>query len=72
MTGGAIPQAADSSHPQLDPEWVDGVLLTGVVWPLFRRLTPVMVARRIEKHIPGIHNRLVSSLDLSASGAKPA
>src|SRR5207249_223126 len=29
--------------------------------------TALVVARRIETHIPGIHNRLVSCLDLSAS-----
>src|SRR5262249_44452004 len=37
----------------------------GVVRPLFRRLPPTQVARRIEKHIPGIHNRLVSCIDLA-------
>ncbi|MDR3635188.1 MAG: hypothetical protein P4L84_15395 [Isosphaeraceae bacterium] len=37
---------------------------TGVVRPLFRRLRPAQVARRIEQHIPGIHNRLVSCIDL--------
>jgi hypothetical protein len=46
------------------------VLLVGVVRPLFTRLRPVAVARRIEKHIPGIHNRLVSSLDLAGSPAR--
>ncbi len=35
--------------------------LVGVVFPLFRRLTAGRVARRIEAHIPGIHNRLVSA-----------
>src|SRR5207248_2562928 len=39
-------------------------LFMGVVRPLCRRLAPVQVARRIEKQIPGIHNRLVSVLDL--------
>jgi hypothetical protein len=36
----------------------------GVVRPLFRRLGPGHVARRIEAHLPGIHNRLVSCIDL--------
>jgi hypothetical protein len=39
--------------------------IVGVVRPLFRRLRPGQVARRIEKHIPGIHNRLVSCIDLA-------
>ena len=38
--------------------------VTGVVRPIFRRLRPVNVARRIEAHLPGIHNRLVSCIDL--------
>jgi hypothetical protein len=46
------------------------VVLTRVVRPLFRRLTAVAVAKRIESHIPGIHNRLVSSLDLSSGKQK--
>jgi hypothetical protein len=37
----------------------------GVVRPLFRRLRSTQVARRIETHIPGIHNRLVSCIDLA-------
>ena len=44
--------------------------VTGVVRPLLRRLRPVQVARRIEGHIPGIHNRLVSCIDLDASTKK--
>jgi hypothetical protein len=40
--------------------------LHGVVRPLFRRLGPTQVARRIETHLPGIHNRLVSAIDLEA------
>src|SRR5262249_40555920 len=32
----------------------------GVVRPLCRRLAAVHVARRIEEHITGVHNRLVS------------
>lgn len=43
-------------------------LFAGVIRPLGRRLGPVQVARRIEAKIPGIHNRLVSCIDLS-SGA---
>jgi hypothetical protein len=38
--------------------------LHGVVRPLFRRLGPTQVARRMETHLPGIHNRLVSAIDL--------
>jgi hypothetical protein len=47
--------------------------LVGVVRPLFRRLGPGQVARRIESHIPGIHNRLVSciDLDLACGGRQP-
>ena len=37
---------------------------TGVLRPIFRKLRPVQVARRIENHLPGIHNRLVSCIDL--------
>jgi hypothetical protein len=36
----------------------------GVLRPLFRQLAAVHIARRIEEHIPGIHNRLVSCIDL--------
>jgi hypothetical protein len=39
---------------------------TGVVRPLCRRLAAVQVARRIESKLPGIHNRLVSCIDLEA------
>ena len=39
--------------------------VTGVLRPLFRRLTATHVARRIESHLPGIHNRLVSCVDQS-------
>ncbi|MFV1967893.1 MAG: hypothetical protein ACC628_20875 [Pirellulaceae bacterium] len=45
-----------------------GVTFIGVVRPLVRRLTQVMVARRIEQELPGIHNRLVSCIDLSRNG----
>ncbi len=41
------------------------VLIQGVVLPAFRRLGPGYVARRIEAHLPGIHNRLVSCIDLA-------
>ena len=37
----------------------------GVIRPAFRKLTQVMVARRIEQELPGIHNRLVSCVDFS-------
>lgn len=37
----------------------------GVLRPLFRRLGNTQVARRIERHLPGIHNRLVSCVDLT-------
>lgn len=40
----------------------------GVVKPLVRRLTRVMVARRIEQELPNIHNRLVSAVDLERNG----
>jgi hypothetical protein len=42
--------------------------VSGVMRPLLRRLRPVQVARRIETHLPGIHNRLVSCVDLEKSG----
>ncbi|MCX7420149.1 MAG: hypothetical protein NT013_11505 [Planctomycetia bacterium] len=38
--------------------------VTGVLRPLFRRMTARFVARRIESTLPGIHNRLVSCVDL--------
>ena len=43
-------------------------VVVGVVKPLIRRLTRVMVARRIEQELPGIHNRLVSCVDLERNG----
>jgi hypothetical protein len=46
------------------------LLIVGVLRPLLRRLAPVQVARRIESHIPGIHNRLVSCLDLDGNEKK--
>ena len=48
-----------------------GVVFIGIVRPLARRLTQVMVARRIEQELPGIHNRLVSCVDLSRNGQQP-
>ena len=44
--------------------------VVGVARPLFRRLTQVTVARRIEQELPGIHNRLVSCVDLSNNGSQ--
>ena len=41
------------------------MFIHGVLRPLLRRLSEVLVARRIEKEIPNIHNRLVSCVDLS-------
>jgi hypothetical protein len=46
--------------------------LMGVVRPLFLRLRPLQVARRIEAHLPGIHNRLVSCIDVETSGKTTA
>jgi len=44
----------------------------GVLRPCLRRLTEVQVARRIEKHLPNIHNRLVSCIDIwSAETPQP-
>ncbi|MDA1054283.1 MAG: hypothetical protein O3C40_27880 [Planctomycetota bacterium] len=48
-----------------------GVIFIGIVRPLVRRLTEAMVARRIEQELPGIHNRLVSCIDLSRNGQRP-
>ena len=42
--------------------------LLGVLFPLLRRLTANQVARRIEALLPGIHNRLVSCIDLEKTG----
>ncbi|HET6882866.1 MAG TPA: hypothetical protein VFI31_22045 [Pirellulales bacterium] len=41
------------------------VFFAGVLRPLFRRLGNTQVARRIERYLPGVHNRLVSCVDLS-------
>ena len=42
-----------------------GAFVLGVVVPLLRRLTAVKIASRIESHLPGIHNRLVSCVELT-------
>jgi len=44
--------------------------VAGVVRPALRRLPPVSVARRIESHIPGMHSRLVSCIDLAGKGTE--
>ena len=41
------------------------VFLRGVVFPLLRRLSQAELARQIEAHIPGMHSRLVSCVDLA-------
>jgi hypothetical protein len=46
------------------------VVLAGVLRPLCRRLSSKQVARRIEEHLPGIHNRLVSVLDLEGDRSR--
>ena len=46
------------------------VFFLGVIRPLCRRLTEVIVARHIEREIPGIHNRLISCIDLARNGSK--
>ncbi|MBI5761558.1 MAG: hypothetical protein HZA46_23860 [Planctomycetales bacterium] len=44
--------------------------VVGVVRPSFRRLAAPRVARTIEEHIPGIHNRLVSCVDLATKAER--
>src|SRR5205814_3052126 len=44
--------------------------LAGVVLPLCRRLGNGHVAPRIGAHLPGIHNRLVSCIDLETNAPK--
>jgi hypothetical protein len=44
--------------------------VNGVLRPLFRKMTSRFVARRIEATLPGIHNRLVSVVDLDAEKQK--
>ncbi|HVX15653.1 MAG TPA: hypothetical protein VHC22_30990 [Pirellulales bacterium] len=46
------------------------VFFVGVLRPLFRRLGHTQVARRVEQFLPGIHNRLVSCVDLSEEKAR--
>ena len=41
--------------------------VVGVLRPLLRRMSSRYVARRIEGQLPGIHNRLVSCVDLDSS-----
>lgn len=48
------------------------VLVRRVMVPAFRWLSPGTVARHIEAHLPGIHNRLVSCVDLAQGGVPPA
>jgi hypothetical protein len=72
----ALVTAADLLVPLVSP-WLRlvGLILFAVptlivfVWkgvlPLSRRLRNVEVARRIESHIPGMHSRLVSCMDLA-------
>src|SRR5262245_55465451 len=43
------------------------VFIRKAMLPLSRRLRNVEVARRIESHIPGMHSRLVSCMDLADS-----
>src|SRR5262249_3396058 len=45
-------------------------LFHGVVRPLWRSLSNLQVARRIEDQLPGIHNRLVSAIDLENKAGK--
>lgn len=40
--------------------------VAGVLRPLVRRLSDAHVARRIERQLPGVHNRLVSCVDIAA------
>ena len=48
-------------------------LVAGVIRPLFRRLTRQHMARRVETHLPNIHNRLVSAVDLTErKGTRPS
>jgi len=46
--------------------------VVGVLYPLVRRLSAGQVARRIEARLPGIHNRLVSCIDLESRGRATA
>jgi hypothetical protein len=44
------------------------VLVARVVWPLRHPPTPTQLAYRMERLLPGIHNRLVSCVDLASNG----
>ncbi|MDP7741711.1 MAG: hypothetical protein QGF67_09740 [Lentisphaeria bacterium] len=45
------------------------VFVIGAVSPLLRNLSSAIVARRIEREMPGIHNRIVSCVDLATGNA---
>jgi hypothetical protein len=45
------------------------VFVIGALRPLLRGLSSAIVARRIEREMPGIHNRIVSCVDLAAGNA---
>ncbi|HCN08443.1 MAG TPA: hypothetical protein DIT01_10955, partial [Lentisphaeria bacterium] len=45
------------------------VFVIGALRPLLRELSSGIVARRIEREMPGIHNRIVSCVDLAAGNA---
>jgi len=47
------------------------VAATRLVWPAARRLQASRVARRIESHLPGMHNRLVSCVDIASGVRRP-
>lgn len=42
------------------------IALTGIAWPAIRRMREEQIALRIEKTIPGMHNRLLTVLDVCA------
>ncbi len=47
-------------------------VIVGVLRPLFRRLSSVLIARRIETQLPKIHNRLVTCIDLESADQQVA
>ncbi len=47
-------------------------VIAGVLRPLFRRLSSVLIARRIETQLPKIHNRLVTCIDLESADQQVA
>ncbi len=47
-------------------------VMVGVLRPLFRRLSSVLIARRIETQLPKIHNRLVTCIDLESADQQVA